>query len=70
MNHANIGTLHGFEEAEGERFLVLELIHGEGLDERLARGRLPLAEVVSICRQIAEALDALRGRPDVDPVHK
>jgi Tol biopolymer transport system component len=58
LNHANIATLHGFEEAYGERFLVLELVQGENLADRVAQGPLPVGEVIPICRQIAEALDA------------
>jgi serine/threonine-protein kinase len=58
LNHANIATLHGFEEAAGERFLVLELVGGESLDERLQRGPLSVDEVLAIGRQVAEALDA------------
>ncbi len=58
LNHNNIATLHGFEEAAGERFLVLELVGGESLDLRLQRGPLSVEEVLAIGRQVAEALDA------------
>jgi len=58
LNHPNIATLHGLEESEGLRFLVMELVPGETLAERLARGRLGLEEALSIMRQIGEALEA------------
>ena len=65
LNHPNIGAIYGFEEADGLRFLVLELVEGQTLADRLAdvapqrsRGRgLPLREALSIAGQIAEALD-------------
>ena len=58
LNHANIATIHGLEEAGGERFLVLEFVPGDNLAVRLTHGPLPVAETVTICRQITEALDA------------
>ena len=58
LNHPNVATIHGFEESEGTRFLVMELVKGESLEQRLAGGRLPVDEALDICRQIAEALEA------------
>jgi len=58
LNHPNIAAIHGLEEAEGKRFLVLELVEGETLAERLKRGRIPLDETLDIGRQIAEGLEA------------
>ena len=58
LNHPNIATIHGLEESEGTRFLVLELVEGQTLAERLKRGRLPLEETLDLCRQIAEGLEA------------
>jgi len=58
LNHPNIATLHGLEESEGHRFLVMELVPGETLAERLARGRLSIEESLSVLRQIGEALEA------------
>lgn len=58
LNHSNIATIHGLEESEGTRFLVLELVEGETLAERLQRGRIPLEETLVLCRQIAEGLEA------------
>ncbi len=58
LNHPNIATIHGLEESEGQRFLVLELVPGKTLAERLAAGPLPLEETLGLCHQIAEALEA------------
>lgn len=57
LNHPNIAAIHGVEEAEGKRFLVLELVEGETLAERLSRGALSLEETLEVCRQIAEGLE-------------
>lgn len=58
LNHPNIAAIYGLEEAEGKRFLVLELVEGETLAQRLGRGPLPVDEALEICRQIAEGLEA------------
>jgi Tol biopolymer transport system component len=58
LNHPNIAAIHGLEEAEGTNFLVLELIEGETLAERLKRGPIPVEESLKLALQIAEALDA------------
>ena len=58
LNHPNIAAIHGLEEAEGKRFLVLELVEGETLAQRLSNGPLGIEETLGICRQIAEALEA------------
>ncbi len=58
LNHQNIATLHGLEESEGRRYLVMELVPGGTLAERLTRGSLGLEESLSVMRQIAEALEA------------
>ena len=50
--------LHGFEESGGVRALVMELVEGEDLSQRIARGAIPLDEALPIARQIAEALEA------------
>ena len=64
LNHPNIGAIYGFEEADGLRFLVLELVDGQTLADKLAdvsrqrAGRgLPIRDALSIARQIAVALD-------------
>ena len=58
LNHPNIATIHGLHEADGVRFLAMELVAGEDLAERLKSGPLPLAEALDVARQIAEALEA------------
>ena len=58
LNHPGIATLHGLEDAEGKPFLVMELVEGETLAERIARGPLPVDEALTLSLQIAEALEA------------
>ena len=58
LNHPNIAQIHGLEETGGTRALVLELVVGPTLAERLEQGPIPLDEVLSIARQIALALQA------------
>ena len=58
LTRPNIAAIHGLEEHEGKRFLVLELVEGQTLVERLKKGRIPLDETLDICRQIAEGLEA------------
>jgi Tol biopolymer transport system component len=62
VNHPNVAAIHGLEEHDGMRFLVLELVEGDTLAERLVRGRLPLAQVFEIAQQIAAALEAAHDR--------
>lgn len=58
LSHPNIATIHGFEESSGVRFLVLELVPGATLAERLARGPLPVREALGLAAQIAGAIEA------------
>ena len=58
LNHPHIAQIYGFERAGDTCALVMELVEGEDLSQRIARGALPLDEAVPIARQIAEALDA------------
>ena len=59
INHPHIGAISGVEDADGYRALVLELIEGETLADRItAAGRLPVDDALVIARQIAEALEA------------
>jgi len=58
LNHPNIATLHGLEEHEGQRFLIMELVEGESLAEAHARGAIPVDEALPIALQIAEGLEA------------
>ena len=62
LNHPNIAAIYGLEEADGIRFLALELVPGDTLAERIAAGPLPVDEAVQICSQIAEALEAAHER--------
>jgi serine/threonine-protein kinase len=57
LNHPNIASIHGLEESGGKRALVMELVDGETLAERIKRGPIPLEEALSIAKQIAEALE-------------
>jgi Tol biopolymer transport system component len=58
LNHPHIGAIYGLEDAGGIRGLVLELVEGPTLAERLASGPLPIQEALAIARQIADALEA------------
>ena len=58
LNHPHIGAIYGLDEANGTQFLVLELVDGESLDKRIARGKVPVDEALVIAKQIAEALEA------------
>ena len=62
LNHPNIATIHGLEESNGDRFIVMELVAGETLADRIARGPIPLDEALPIARQIAEALEFAHER--------
>ena len=57
LNHPHIAAVHGLEELDGKLLLVLELVEGENLAERLKRGAIPLEEALDSARQIAEALE-------------
>ena len=58
LNHPNIAAIHGLEEADDTRALVLELVEGPTLADRIKRGPIPLDEALPIAKQIAEALEA------------
>ena len=63
LNHPNIATIHGFEDAGGgTMFLVLELVEGRSLADRIEEGPLAVAEALAIAAQIAEALEAAHER--------
>ena len=57
LNHPNIAQIHGIEEAEDTRALVLELVEGPTLADRIAQGAIPIDEALPIAKQIAEALE-------------
>src|SRR5262245_51675124 len=58
LNHPNIAIIHGVEKSQGTYALVMELVEGEDLSQRIARGAIPIEEALPIARQIAEALEA------------
>src|SRR5688572_17106837 len=58
LNHPHIAAIYGVEESGGIRGLVLELVEGDTLAERIVKGPIPIGEALTIARQIADALDA------------
>jgi serine/threonine protein kinase len=58
LNHSNIAAIYDLEETQGSRFLVLELVEGETLAERIQRGPIPVDEALGIAKNICEALEA------------
>src|SRR5262249_58012096 len=62
INHPNIAQIYGFEQSAATPALVMELVEGEDLAERIARGPLPVDEALPIARQLAEALEAAHER--------
>src|ERR1700758_1916778 len=58
LNHPNIAAIYDLQEADGARFLVLELVEGETLADRIARGPIPIDEALQIAKGICEALEA------------
>jgi serine/threonine-protein kinase len=62
LNHANIAQVYGLEKAAGKTVIVMELVEGPTLAERIAQGPLPPDEALDIARQVADALEAAHGR--------
>jgi eukaryotic-like serine/threonine-protein kinase len=58
LNHPHIAAIYGFEKSAGMHALVMELVEGDDLSQRIARGAIPLEEALPIARQIADALEA------------
>ena len=58
LNHPNIAAIYGLEESGGMTALVMELVEGDDLSQRIARGAIPIDEALPIAKQIAEALEA------------
>ncbi len=62
LDHLNVASIYGIEQADGVRFLVMQLVPGEDLSERLARGPVPVDEAIGIARQIADGLESAHER--------
>ena len=62
LNHPNIAAIHGLEDSDGTKALVMELVEGPTLADRIARGAIPVDEALPIAKQIAEALEAVHER--------
>ena len=62
LNHPNIASLYGFEESDGKPFLVMEVAEGESLDQRVARGAMPVEESLAVALQITQALEEAHDR--------
>ena len=62
LQHSNIAVIHGIEESDGIRALVMELVEGQSLAERIQQGALPMEEVLSVARQVADALEYAHER--------
>ncbi len=62
LNHPHIATLYGLERADGRYVLVMELVEGEDLAERLSRGPIPVEDAIPMARQVADALEAAHER--------
>src|SRR5258707_9161404 len=58
LNHPHIAAIYGFEKSTGVHALVMELVEGEDLSHRIARGAIPIDEALPVAKQIAQALEA------------
>ena len=67
LNHPNVAGIHGVEEHEGRRYLVLEFVDGETLADRLDRGPLPIDDAIEICAEIAAGVEAAH---DAGVIHR
>ena len=70
LNHPNIATIHELDESGGSCCLVMELVPGQTLAERLTGGALPVKDALRICSQIAEALGAAHPEGHYAPGHQ
>src|SRR5215475_13297470 len=62
LNHPNIAAIHDLDEDSGTRYLVLEVVEGDTLADRIARGPIPVEEALAVAKQICEALEAAHER--------
>ena len=67
LNHPNVAAIYGLEESDGACYLVLEIVEGESLAQRLAAGPLPVEEALAICAQIAAGVSAAH---DAGVIHR
>jgi serine/threonine protein kinase len=65
LNHPNIAHIFGLEKADGTIALVMELVEGPTLADRIAKGSIPIDEALPIAKQIAEALEATREQGSI-----
>jgi eukaryotic-like serine/threonine-protein kinase len=63
LNHTNIGAIHDLQEHSGSRFLIMELVEGDTLADRIAAGALQLDETLNIAKQICDALASGGSNP-------
>ena len=71
LNHPNIAAIYGLEESDGINFLVMELVEGQTLDDRIKSGPIPVEEALKLAFQIAEALEgagSMIGQQMKDPI--
>ncbi len=66
LNHPNIAQIYGFEKSSGVHALVMELVEGPTLADRIAQGAIPVDEALPIAKQIAEALEAAHEQGIID----
>jgi len=62
LNHPNIAQVYGLEESSKTQFIIMELVEGDTLQERLKRGPIPIDETLSTAKEVAEALEAAHER--------
>jgi len=62
LNHPNIAAIYGLEQAEGKRFIVMELVEGDTLADQIKKGPIPVEESLKLALQIAEALEAAQEK--------
>src|SRR6201998_4578507 len=62
LNHPNIASIYGLEESNGVRALIMELVEGPTFAERIRQGRIPLEEVLTFAKQIADGLEYAHER--------
>jgi eukaryotic-like serine/threonine-protein kinase len=61
LNHPNLAIIHELKELDGSKYLILELVDGETLADRIARGPIPVSDALDIALQIARAVQAAHG---------